>query len=89
MGRGVVEEGATGVGGLEGRKSVGRVATEEIIATVRGRGVSFATGEVWIDWRDVYGELRRSSVSICRRKREGRPRVCTYHKVSCWGYRWA
>lgn len=33
MGREVVEEWETGVGGLEGRKSVGIVAAEEIRAT--------------------------------------------------------
>lgn len=33
VGRGVVDEGATGVGGLEGRKKVGMVATEDIMAT--------------------------------------------------------
>lgn len=33
VGRGVVEEGATGVGGREGRKMVGMVAREEMMAT--------------------------------------------------------
>ena len=33
LGRGIVEEGEAGVGGLAGRNSVGMVATEEMMAT--------------------------------------------------------